>query len=90
MRLRASKRRREEALDAANAGNDAPSATDGLALQAAVDALPDRLRVVLVLKEVEGYSHSEVGELLGISMVASRVRLSRAMKRLRKTLEDGR
>jgi len=45
---------------------------------------------VLVLKEIEGYSHAEVGELLGISAGASRVRLNRAMRRLRKTLEDGR
>jgi len=55
-------------------------------LQAAVDALPTPLRSVVVLKEIEGYSHSETAELLGISVVTSRVRLMRAMSRLRRTL----
>jgi DNA-directed RNA polymerase specialized sigma24 family protein len=43
-----------------------------------------------MLKEVEGYSHGEVAELLGISVAASRVRAARALARLRKALEDGR
>ena len=55
-------------------------------LQAAVDALPIPLRSVVVLKEIEGYSHSETAELLGISVVTSRVRLMRAMSRLRRML----
>lgn len=88
MRLRSRKRRREVGLDVARPESDPPSATEGMVLQAAVDALPDRLRVVVVLKEVEGYSHGEIAELLGISAVASRVRLARALKRLRKALED--
>lgn len=89
MRLRSGKRRREVALDDA-AGQPEVHDSENIALRAAVDALPDPLRAVLVLKEVEGYSHAEVGELLGISTGASRVRLNRAMRRLRKTLEDGR
>jgi RNA polymerase sigma-70 factor (ECF subfamily) len=84
------RRRREVALDATLATADRPAAVEGVTLQAAIDALPDRLRCVLVLKEVEGYSHAEVGALLGISAGASRVRLNRAMRRLRKTMEDGR
>jgi RNA polymerase sigma-70 factor (ECF subfamily) len=55
-------------------------------LQAAVDALPTKLRSVLVLKEIEGYSHAEIAEMLDISAVASRVRLLRAMRRLRRIL----
>jgi RNA polymerase sigma-70 factor (ECF subfamily) len=90
MRLRGGRRRREVALDGAEPDTDRSSGPDGIALQAAVHALPDPLRSVLVLKEIEGYSHTEVGELLGISPGVSRVRLSRAMKRLRKALEDGR
>jgi DNA-directed RNA polymerase specialized sigma24 family protein len=48
---------------------------------------------VFVLKEIEGYSHAQVAELLGISVGASEVRLCRAVKALRDTLskgEDGR
>ena len=90
MRLRSGKRRREVALDNAAGQVQPPATSGGDGLAAAVDTLPDHLRAVLVLKEIEGYSHSEVGELLGISVGASRVRLNRAMRRLRRTLEDGR
>jgi RNA polymerase sigma-70 factor (ECF subfamily) len=90
MRLRTRTRRREVALDATLPSADRPADVESEALQAAIDTLPDVLRSVLVLKEVEGYSHAEVGELLGISEGASRVRLNRALKRLRKTLENGR
>ena len=55
-------------------------------LEAAVNALPAPLRSVLVLKEIEGYSHAEAAEMLGISTVTSRVRLMRAMARLRRML----
>jgi RNA polymerase sigma-70 factor, ECF subfamily len=90
MRLRHGKRRREVALDdaAGQAGPPAPSERDGL--QAAVNGLPDHLRAVLVLKEIEGYAHAEIAELLGISEGASRVRLTRALRRLRNQLESGR
>src|SRR6266540_1029749 len=51
-------------------------------------ALPEALRSVLVLKEMEGYSHAEIAALLGISAVTSRVRLYRAIKRVRQRMED--
>jgi len=51
-----------------------------------VNTLPDQLRAVLVLKEIEGYAHAEIAELLGISEGASRVRLTRALKMLREEL----
>src|SRR5881296_3268595 len=90
VRLRARTRRREVGIEATLPTAAPPLDSASMALRAAVDALPDPLRAVLVLKEIEGYSHAEVGELLGISAGASRVRLNRAMRRLRKTLEDGR
>jgi RNA polymerase sigma-70 factor, ECF subfamily len=55
-------------------------------LQAALRALPASLRAVVVLKEIEGYSHAEIAGILGISIGASEVRLCRAMKRLREAL----
>ena len=90
MRLRSRSRRREVALEAAVPREAASHGAEAVALQAAVDRLPEPLRSVLVLKEVEGYSHAEVGELLGISAGASRVRLNRAMRRLRTMMEDER
>jgi len=89
MRLRTRTRRREVMLNATLPADQRPADVESMALETAINALPDRLRSVLVLKEVEGYSHAEVSELLGISEGTSRVRLNRAMKRLRRMLENG-
>jgi len=90
MRLRNAKRRSEVALDNAAGQAEPPVAVERDGLQAAVDTLPDHLRAVLVLKEIEGYAHAEIADMLGISEGASRVRLTRALKRLRNKLERGR
>jgi RNA polymerase sigma-70 factor (ECF subfamily) len=91
MRLRSRVRRRETGVeDAAAIAAPTGMAADQMALRAAIDALPADLRSVLVLKEMEGYSHAEVAELLGISAVTSRVRLFRALRRVRRQLEEGR
>ncbi len=90
MRLRQSERRREVNLDAVAGHRTLESQGEHSGLQEAVDALPDSLRSVLVLKEIEGYSHAEVAALLGISEGASRVRLLRAIRGLRRLLEEDR
>lgn len=84
MRLRSKHRAVVTLEDGHPSGETA--ATHDSDLEDAVRSLPEALRNVLVLKEVEGYSHAEVGEMLGISVVTSRVRLMRALRRLRKTL----
>ncbi|HEX6042813.1 sigma-70 family RNA polymerase sigma factor, partial [Longimicrobium sp.] len=85
MRLRARGRRREQPFAdlPEAAGPTGDGALDRVALQAALRALPDKLRTVFVLKEIEGYSHDEVAGLLGISAGTSAVRLFRAWKLLR-------
>jgi len=45
--------------------------------------LPDGYRSVFNLAAIDGYSHKEISELLGIQIVASRTRLNRAKKILR-------
>jgi RNA polymerase sigma-70 factor, ECF subfamily len=90
IRLRSRQRRREVSLDGADQQPRPPVDANVIALESAVNSLPDSLRVVIMLKEVEGYSHGEVAELLGISVGASRVRAARALARLRKALGDGR
>lgn len=61
-----------------------------LELRDALRAMKPELRLVFVLREVEGYGHAEIAELLGISGAASRVRHHRAWKDLRRRLEvDG-
>jgi len=55
-------------------------------LEDAIDELPPVLRSVLVLRDVEGLSASEVAACLGLGEVAVRVRLFRARARMRKWL----
>ncbi len=52
-------------------------------LRAAVDALPDRQRLVLTLRDVLGHSSDEVCELLEISQANQRVLLHRARTAVR-------
>jgi RNA polymerase sigma-70 factor (ECF subfamily) len=54
-----------------------------LDLDAALAALPADLRTVVVLHDIEGFSHEEIGELLNISLTAARMRLYRARLALR-------
>jgi RNA polymerase sigma factor (sigma-70 family) len=57
-------------------------------LERGIRSLPETLRVVFVLKEVEGYSHGEIAQLLGIRKGTSEVRHHRAIKQLRDTLKE--
>jgi RNA polymerase sigma-70 factor (ECF subfamily) len=60
-----------------------------VSLEEAMRALTPSLRAVLVLKEIEGFSHAEVARLLDISVGASEVRLHRAIQALRIALTRG-
>jgi RNA polymerase sigma-70 factor, ECF subfamily len=57
-------------------------------LSGALEQLPPKLRVLVVLKDVYGLSHEEIGEELGISVAAAKVRLHRGRKKLRDLLYD--
>ncbi len=52
----------------------------------AIQKLPDGYRTVFNLYIVEGYSHKEIAEMLGISVNTSKSQLSRAKALLRKML----
>ena len=54
----------------------------------AVEALPDSLRVVFLLRDIEGFSTRETGEVLDLSETAVKTRLSRARLRLREMLTE--
>ncbi|MBL8913341.1 MAG: sigma-70 family RNA polymerase sigma factor [Archangium sp.] len=56
-------------------------------LERTVDELPQPLRVVFVMRDVEGFSSAEVGASLGISEEAVRVRLFRARQTLQRSLD---
>jgi RNA polymerase sigma-70 factor (ECF subfamily) len=52
----------------------------------AVAGLPEADREILLMRNVEGLTHQEVGCLLGITHAAARKRYGRALLRLRKLL----
>lgn len=52
-------------------------------LSTALDELPAEYRAVIVLRDVEGLSHREVGEILGIPVATSKTRVHRARLILR-------
>lgn len=57
-------------------------------LESAIDALPDGMREVFVLREVEGLSTSEVAQCLGVSDDVVKTRLSRGRAILRRLLVE--
>mgnify|MGYP002778248015 CR=1 FL=1 len=67
---------------------DLPDTLTGEQLDAAIRQLPDGCRAVFLLLEVEGYTHRETAEMLGISEGTSKSQLSHAKKLLRKQLAE--
>ncbi len=61
-------------------------AADRMDLEAAIAALPERPRRVLVLHDLEGYAHEEIAKLMGIAAGTSKAHLFRARRLLRKAL----
>lgn len=57
-------------------------------LAVALDGLPTRQRIVVTLRDAEGYSSEQVCEILGISRANQRVLLHRGRAVLRAALED--
>ena len=55
----------------------------------AIEKLPDGYRSVLSLYLLEGYDHSEIAEILGISESTSKSQFNRSKKKLREILEGG-
>jgi len=55
-------------------------------LAAAIDSLPETYRTVFVLRDVEGLSTEETGDMLGLSISAVKSRLLRARLQLREKL----
>lgn len=56
-------------------------------VRAAIAELPDTFRVILILRDLEGYSTAESAQLIDIETGAVRTRLHRARYALKKKLE---
>ena len=55
-------------------------------LARAIDGLPEGYRTVFLMHDVEGYTHEEIGQALGIQEGTSKAQLSRARAKLRHQL----
>ncbi len=54
-----------------------------------LDTLPEELRAVVILRFIDELSAREVGEILGVSEGNVRIMQFRALRKLRKVLENG-
>ena len=79
----------DELIDPAFASPLDASRFDRLDLEAAIAALPPRFRQVLVLHDIEGFTHDEIAEMLGVVPGTSKSQLARARRRARELLETG-
>lgn len=85
IRSRRRRSRREEAVEGPTRTDPDP-VEERLVVREALERMPEKLRLVFMLKEMEGFSHGEIADQLGISEGASSVRLSRAWAFLRRSL----
>ncbi|HKF47465.1 MAG TPA: sigma-70 family RNA polymerase sigma factor [Terracidiphilus sp.] len=74
-------------VPARNAGDPAMSAEVRLKVAQAVLRLPANLRAAALLSLIEEQPHREIAAALGISVAAVKLRVFRAMRRLRSDLE---
>lgn len=51
-----------------------------------IDKLPEQQRMIIHLRDIEGYEYDEISEILNISVNTIRVNLSRARKKVKETL----
>jgi RNA polymerase sigma-70 factor (ECF subfamily) len=77
-----------EDMDAIASGDVRPLPVPGLSLdlEAAIAALPAGARKVFVLHDVEGYTHEEIGTMLGVTAGGCKAQLHRARLLLRRML----
>ena len=83
--------KRETPLETASEVQETPIRSDPDLkdrLRAAIDALPEIYRLVVVMHDVEEYTHVEIAGALGIPVGTSKARLSAARAKLRKALAD--
>lgn len=57
-------------------------------LQGSIDSLPEAMRTVVIMKDIEGFSNEEIAQSLGLSVPAVKSRLHRGRLVLRDVLAD--
>jgi RNA polymerase sigma-70 factor (ECF subfamily) len=85
-------RERETVIDDAH-----PLSADGMSnvdpilrerLKRAIDDLPEIYRITVIMHDLEGYTHTEIAEVLGVAEGTCKSRLSMARAQLREALSD--
>lgn len=89
--MRRESRQPDSRVPPGTAGTSDPEAEalrrlDRVRVLEALGELPDRQRSAVLLYDVQGYSHAEIGEILGISPGTSRAHLHHGRKKLRRSL----
>lgn len=77
----------ESALEDLPARATERAPADAVDLERAIAALPDGARTVLVLFDIEGYTHDEIAVLLEVTPGTSKSQLFRARRLMREALE---
>lgn len=79
----------EQAVERRAAGSSSSHREEALDVETAISRLADGYREVLVLHDVNGFTHQEIAELLGIAVGTAKSQLARARRRLRRLLDPG-
>ncbi len=82
---------REVGLEAGELPGSAPRSTEvdvKERLWQAIEDLPHKYRMVVVMHDVEGYTHEEIGSAMGMPAGTSKAQLFRARARLRESLAE--
>jgi RNA polymerase sigma factor (sigma-70 family) len=87
MYLRSSWVSRRVAVDGEPEGELRGGSLEQVVLERALDQVADVARAVVWLHDVEGYTHAEIGQLMGRTASFSKSQLARAHERLRSLLE---
>ena len=77
----------EGAVERSATGDKDVSAGLRMDLEQAIACLPERARTVLVLFDIEGYSHAEIAEIAGMAVGSSKAQLHRARNLVREELD---
>jgi RNA polymerase sigma-70 factor (ECF subfamily) len=81
------RKRHDLSAELPDMGANPPSLADRMDLERAIACLPDGYRTVLVLHDVEGFTHPEISERLDIAVGTSRSQLHHARRTLRTMLD---
>ncbi len=71
-----------------NINNNIPSSVATNELLEVINLLPNDMRLIFNMSAIEGYSHREIAEILGISRGTSKIRLLRARQKIQEVLKE--